>query len=132
MVRTQTRSGFALRRRVRTIQSASREAAASYDSGRRSGYAPWGTTVPAASPYRALMRTVPRASMWLSALAVAALQVVGTFGASDSQPERRALDALAVVLLLVGPAALAVRDRWPVAAIVASTGSAVVFIGLGY
>jgi signal transduction histidine kinase len=78
------------------------------------------------------MRTVPRASVWLSALGVAALQVVGSFGAVDSQPERRALDVLAVVLLLIGPAALAVRDRWPVAAVAVSIAAVVVYIGRGH
>ena len=54
-----------------------------------------------------------RTPVWLAALAIAVLQVVGSFGAADSQPERRALDVVAVALVLIGPAALAMRDRWP-------------------
>lgn len=68
----------------------------------------------------------------LSALAIAVFQVVGSFGAADNQPERRAMDALAVVLVLVGPAALAVRDRWPTAAVAAAIVAADVWIALGY
>ncbi len=70
--------------------------------------------------------------MWASALGIALFQVVGTFGASDEQPERRAVDALAIVLVLVGPAALAVRDRWPLAAVAVAAAAADVYIGLGY
>jgi signal transduction histidine kinase len=44
---------------------------------------------------------------------VALLQVGGTAAAGHDQPERWSLDALGVALLLVGPAALLVRRRWP-------------------
>ena len=54
--------------------------------------------------------------MLLSALGVGVFQVVGSFGAANNQPDRKAIDALAVVLVLVGPVALAVRDRWPLVA----------------
>ena len=40
-----------------------------------------------------------------------------SFGAADNQPDRRAIDALAILLVLVGPVALAVRDRWPLVAV---------------
>ena len=46
---------------------------------------------------------------------VLAAQVGFTAVAASHQPERRGIDALAVVLLLAGPAALAVRRRFPVA-----------------
>jgi signal transduction histidine kinase len=58
--------------------------------------------------------------------------VVGTFGAADNQPERRAVDALAVVLVLLGPAALAWRDRWPLLAVAVAAGSIDIYLGLGY
>jgi len=74
----------------------------------------------------------PRAAIWLSALAVAGFQVVGTIGATQNQPDRRPLDAVAVVLLLAGPAALAVRDRWPVVAVGVSMAAVAVSFGLGY
>ncbi len=42
----------------------------------------------------------------LGPLALAAFQLAGTFGASREQPERRAVDLVAVLLVLAGPAAL--------------------------
>ncbi len=77
------------------------------------------------------MRLV-RPSIWLTAVGVAVLAVVGSFGAAGGQPERRGLDAVALALLLVGPAALAVRDRWPLGAVAASMAAACVFIGRGH
>src|SRR5215207_6274676 len=74
----------------------------------------------------------PGAAIWLSALAVAAFQVAGTVGATQNQPDRKDLDLVAVALLLAGPAALAVRNRWPVPAVAVSMAAAVVSFGLGY
>ena len=74
----------------------------------------------------------PRPAIWLSALGVAAFQVIGTIGATSNQPERKDIDVLAIVLVLAGPAALAVRDRWPVAAVAVSMGAAALSYGLGY
>jgi len=74
----------------------------------------------------------PKSAVWLSALGVGLFQVVGSFGAADNQPERRAIDGLALVLVLLGPAALAVRHRWPLAAVAVATGAAVGYIGSGY
>jgi signal transduction histidine kinase len=74
----------------------------------------------------------PRPAIWLSALGVAAFQVIGTIGATSNQPERKDVDVLAIVLVLAGPAALAVRDRWPVAAVAVSMGAAALSYGLGY
>ncbi len=82
--------------------------------------------------YRSGMGSTSRSAVWISALGIALFQVVGSFGASDEQPERRAIDALAIVLVLVGPAALAGRDRWPLAAVAAAVGAADVYVGLGY
>ena len=78
------------------------------------------------------MRSTSRGAIVLTALAVAVFQVVGSFGAANNQSDRKGIDALAVVLLLVGPAALAVRDRWPLTAIVASIAAASVYVALGY
>ena len=68
----------------------------------------------------------------LSAMGVGLFQVVGSFGAADQQPERKALDALAVVLLLAGPIALAWRDRRPLVAVAVSMAAVDIYIGLGY
>jgi signal transduction histidine kinase len=70
--------------------------------------------------------------VWLSALAIAVFQVFGSFGAADNQPERRAISAVAVLLLLAGPAALAWRDRHPLVAVAATMGAADLYVGLGY
>jgi signal transduction histidine kinase len=78
------------------------------------------------------VRTWPPRPVWASALAIAAFQVAGSFGAADNQPERKPIDVLAVVLVLLGPAALAFRERRPVAAAAVAVGVADVYVGLGY
>src|SRR6476646_10743971 len=42
------------------------------------------------------------------------------------------MDALAVFLVLVGPAALAVRDRWPLVAVGVTLAATAVYVGFGY
>jgi len=54
--------------------------------------------------------------MLVSALGVGLFQVVGSFGATQNQPARRPIDAVALILILAGPVALGWRDRWPLAA----------------
>ncbi|HEX8769173.1 MAG TPA: hypothetical protein VF711_00240 [Acidimicrobiales bacterium] len=78
------------------------------------------------------MFTKSRAGIWASALAIGVFQVMGSFGAADNQPERKAIDALALALVLAGPVALAWRDRWPLAAVAVSAAAADVYIGLGH
>jgi signal transduction histidine kinase len=78
------------------------------------------------------MRSTSRGAIVLTALAVGVFQVAGSFGAANNQSDRKGIDALAVVLLLIGPSALAVRDRWPLTAIVASIAAASVYVALGY
>jgi len=73
-----------------------------------------------------------RSGIWLAALVIAVVQVGGSYGAGHNQPLRKPIDALAVVLLLVGPAALAGRDRWPVSAAVVASAALAVYVGLGY
>ncbi len=70
--------------------------------------------------------------MWLSALGIGLFQVVGSLGAAGNQPERKDIDALALVLVLAGPAALAGRDRWPLLAVAVTLAAADVYIGAGY
>jgi signal transduction histidine kinase len=70
--------------------------------------------------------------VWASALAVGAFAVVGTFGASDNQPDRASVDALAIALVLIGPLALAWRDRWPLVAVAVTMAAADLYVGLGY
>ena len=73
-----------------------------------------------------------RHAAWGSALAIGFFQVVGTFGASDNQPEAKAIDAVALVLVLLGPIALAGRDRWPLLAVVVAVASTDLYLALGY
>lgn len=70
--------------------------------------------------------------MLVSTFAIALFQVAGTFGAEHNQPERKPIDALAVLLVLLGPAALAIRDRRPLVSAVIAAAAADVYIGLGY
>jgi signal transduction histidine kinase len=81
---------------------------------------------------RVLSMRLPRRAVWLSAFGVGVFQIVGTFGASHNQPDRKAVDALAIVLVIAGPIALAVRDRWPVGALAVSIVAADIYIALGY
>jgi signal transduction histidine kinase len=73
-----------------------------------------------------------RTAIWLSALGIAVFQVGGSFGAAANQPSRKAIDAVALVLVLLGPIALAVRDRFPLPAAAVAVGAADVYVGLGY
>ncbi len=84
--------------------------------------------------YRDGMSRRPRPAIVLSALGVGIFQLVGSFGAAANNHEsgRKGMDALAVVLVLLGPMALAVRDRWPLGALAVSLGAAAVYIGFGY
>jgi signal transduction histidine kinase len=59
-------------------------------------------------------------------------QLVGSFGAASNQPERYGIDAFAVVLLVVSAAALAMRGRWPLAAVAVTIGVVDVWVALGY
>jgi len=57
----------------------------------------------------------PLGSRLLLPLAVGVIQVVGTHFAGLRQPERMDLDALGILLLAAGPAALVLRRRYPAA-----------------
>jgi len=76
--------------------------------------------------------STPRSTVWLTALGVGLFQVMGSFGAADGQPDRRAIDGVAIALALFGPVALARRDRWPLVAVAVAAAAADVYIGLGY
>ena len=65
-------------------------------------------------------------------MAVGAFQVIGSFGATHNQPSRRGMDAIALVLVLAGPVALAWRDRWPLAPVVVASAAADLYVALGY
>jgi signal transduction histidine kinase len=68
------------------------------------------------------------------AVVVGAVQLAGTVLAVHhrAQPGRRPLDALGVVLLLAGPAALALRRRFPVAVLEVAFLSTLAYVVIGY
>lgn len=78
------------------------------------------------------MGSRPRSAVWLSALGIGLFQVVGTFGAAEDQRGRRPIDAVAILLVLLGPAALAQRHKRPLVAVAVAAAAADVYIGLGY
>ncbi|MCU1351262.1 MAG: histidine kinase, partial [Acidimicrobiales bacterium] len=82
--------------------------------------------------YGAPMRPMSRRALWLSAVGLGVFQVAGSLGAAKDQPDRRAVDWLAIVLLLLGPAALARRDRWPLVAVAVTGAVTDLYVGLGY
>jgi signal transduction histidine kinase len=77
------------------------------------------------------MRT-SRAAVMVSALGIAVFQIVGSIGAAHNQPERRGIDALAVALVIIGPLALARRDRWPLVALAVNAAAADIYVARGY
>lgn len=75
----------------------------------------------------------PNPVIVLSALVIGAFELVGSFGAArNDDTGRLGMDAVAIALILIGPLALAVRDRWPLPALAVTLASASVYIGLGY
>jgi signal transduction histidine kinase len=65
-------------------------------------------------------------------LVLAVFQVAGTLGATKAQSDRRPLDALAVVLVLAGPAALLWMRRFTVPALWAVAGVTLAYLLRGY
>jgi signal transduction histidine kinase len=74
----------------------------------------------------------PRALRVAGPLALAILQVVGSFGAAHGQHGRRALDGLAVALLLTGPTAVAFIGRFTRAMCVVVAVATALYLLLGY
>ena len=63
---------------------------------------------------------------------VAVIQVVGSFGAAHGETGHRSLDALAIVLLLAGPALLIFRHRAPSAVLVGVLGITLLYFVRDY
>jgi signal transduction histidine kinase len=70
--------------------------------------------------------------VWATALGIALFQVIGSFGAAHNQPDRKAVGALALLLIVAGPAALAWRDRFPLGAAAVAVAAADVYVACGY
>ena len=60
------------------------------------------------------------------------IQVFGTFGAAQAQPDARPPDALAVALALVGPSALLLIPRHTVPLLIGVTAATFTYLALGY
>ena len=69
---------------------------------------------------------------WAIALAVGTFQAGVTIAVAQHQTPRRSLDALAVVLLLAGPAALLGRSGHPVAVLAGAFAPTLAYATLGY
>jgi len=83
----------------------------------------------ATAPNRATGRLVPAP---LLGVVVGLLQVTGTYFAAREQVDRESLDALAYVLLVVGPLALIGRRRYPVGVLVLSGAAVLGYLAFGY
>jgi signal transduction histidine kinase len=68
----------------------------------------------------------------LLALGLAVVQVAGTVAYSHDEPSRWAFDVFAGGLLVVGPAALVFRRRWPEVALVVTCVAAAGYAATGY
>lgn len=77
-------------------------------------------------------RRVPPALWVLGPVVLAVFQVVGSFGAARGQVGVRDIDALGIVLLLVGPLALALARWWPAPAVFAASAALGGWLALGY
>jgi signal transduction histidine kinase len=71
-------------------------------------------------------------STYLLPLVIGLIQVVGTYLAGLRQPERLDLDALGLLLLAVGPAALVFRARYPVGVLYLVQASTLGYLLLDY
>jgi signal transduction histidine kinase len=75
----------------------------------------------------------PPRRFWLfGPVALAFVQVVGTFGASRNQPEARAPDVIAVLIVLAGPASLYFLGRRPRTVLLFVTAITSLYVAMGY
>src|SRR5262245_15934518 len=66
------------------------------------------------------------------ALIVGAIEIAGTYFAGQTQPDHRALDAIALALLAAGAAALVFRRLYPGWVLIASMGITLLYLFLDY
>ncbi|WP_206665850.1 sensor histidine kinase [Pedococcus bigeumensis] len=74
----------------------------------------------------------PPIARYVLAFVVALIQLGGSVGAAHGQPDRRSLDGLAVVLLLVAPLAITVLRRFPVQTMAAIAAATTAYLARGY
>jgi signal transduction histidine kinase len=70
--------------------------------------------------------------VWIPALGLALVQVIGSSVAGRHQAERVQLDVLGYALLLAGPALLLLRRRRPVATLAGTGAVTLAYVALGY
>ncbi|MFG2983615.1 sensor histidine kinase [Streptomyces sp. NPDC048258] len=83
-------------------------------------------------PWRRWVERTGRGPGWRSVLLVAVFAQAGSNWAAQAQTGRVPLDAFARVLLLLGPALLLARHRYPVAVVYGVSAVTLVYIGAGY
>ncbi|GAA3283342.1 sensor histidine kinase [Streptomyces lavendulae] len=83
-------------------------------------------------PWRRWAEGAGRGPGLRSALLVAVLAQVGSAWAAQAQSGRMPLDVWARILLLLGPALLVVRHRYPVAVVYGVSAVTLVYLGAGY
>ncbi|MEV7520556.1 sensor histidine kinase [Streptomyces sp. NPDC091371] len=83
-------------------------------------------------PWRRWVERTGRSPAWRSALVVAVLAQVGSGWAERAQTGRVSLDWFARLLLLLGPALLLLRHRYPVAVVYGVAVVTLVYVGAGF
>ncbi|MFJ9942680.1 sensor histidine kinase [Streptomyces erythrochromogenes] len=83
-------------------------------------------------PWRQWVERAGRGPAWRSALLVALFTQVGAGWAAHAQSGRVALDGFARLLLLLGPALLVVRHRYPAAVVYGVSVVTLVYVACGY
>jgi signal transduction histidine kinase len=77
-------------------------------------------------------RRLPSRAVLITSVGLAVIQVAGTHAAERGQTTAHPLDAFGYALLLLGPAALLLRNRLPVVACAGTAAIAVVYLLIGY
>ncbi|WP_338932680.1 sensor histidine kinase [Streptomyces netropsis] len=93
---------------------------------------PWARERGAAPPWERWSAGRAGRVPWLSSLVVAVIQQVGGHFAALNQPDRAPLDTFARLLLLIGPAFLLLRHRYPRTAVFGTCATTALYLGGGY
>jgi signal transduction histidine kinase len=84
------------------------------------------------TPWRRRPGPPPFVRTFFLPVVVGVIQIAGTFLAQHRQPDRMDLDALGILLLAAGPAALALRRRYPVPVLAFVLSSTLGYVLLDY
>jgi signal transduction histidine kinase len=83
-------------------------------------------------PWRPPFGPPHRGGRFVLPIVVGIIQVFGTYMASRDQHGHRAFDLLAVLILVAGPVALAVRNRYPVAVLLIALSATATYVLVDY